>query len=140
MKGFKTDSSEDPGQGRISRGVQVSGDVLFADALQVDGKVIGKLASESGSLYIEQTGEIHAEVEVGICVIRGSVRGNVTAKSRVEVYKTARVEGDINTPVLLVEEGALLRGTIRMGKEAARPKDATPTDATEQLRKSKGAS
>lgn len=140
MKGFKTDSGEDSGHGRISRGVQVSGDVLFADALQVDGKVIGKLTSESGSLYIEPTGEVHAEVDVGICVIRGSVRGNVTAKSRVEVYKTARVEGDISTPVLLVEEGALLRGAIRMGKEAAGSKDATPIDATDQLRKSRGAS
>ena len=140
MKGFKTDNSEDAGQGRISRGVQVSGDVLFADALQVDGKVIGKLTSESGSLHIEQTGEVHAEVDVGICVIRGSVRGNVTAKSRVEIYKTARVEGDISTPVLLVEEGALLRGAIRVGKEAARPQDAASNESTEQLRKSRSAS
>lgn len=140
MKGFKTDSSEDPGKGRISRGVQVSGDVLFTDALQVDGKVIGKLTSESGTLHIEQTGEVHAEVDVGVCVIRGSIRGNVTAKSRIEIYKTARVEGDISTPVLLVEEGALLRGTVRMGKEAAGSQDATRLDSTEQLRKGRGAS
>src|SRR5881396_2406923 len=57
MKGFKG-NDEDSGQGRISRGVEVSGDVLFADALQVDGKVTGKLMSESGSLMIEQTGDI----------------------------------------------------------------------------------
>jgi len=42
MKGFKSES-DDTGQGRISRGVQISGDVQFADALFVDGKVIGKV-------------------------------------------------------------------------------------------------
>lgn len=140
MKGFKADNSEDTGQGRISRGVEVSGDVVFADALQVDGKVTGKVTSENGSLHIEQSGQVDAEVAVGVCVIRGSVRGDITAKSRIEIYKTARVEGDINAPVLLVEEGAVLCGSISMGKEAARPRDEAPIEAAEQLRKTQGAS
>jgi cytoskeletal protein CcmA (bactofilin family) len=143
MKGFKSDG-DDSGQGRISRGVQVSGDVLFADALYIEGKVIGKLASESGSLLIEQTGDVQADIDVGICVIRGTVRGNVNCKSRVEIYKTGRVEGDIHSPVLLVEEGALLSGAITMNKagteEAARLPERERAEAAEQLRKSKGAS
>lgn len=143
MKGFKT-NGDDSAHGKISRGVQVSGDVLFAEALYVEGKIIGKLTSESGSLLIEQTGEVQADIDVGICVIRGTVRGNVKCKSRVEIYKTARVEGDINSPVLLVEEGALLSGAIAMSKqgskEGARLPDRDHTDAAEQLRKSKGAS
>lgn len=142
MKGFKSEG-DDGGQGRISRGVQVSGDVLFADALYVQGKVIGKLSSESGSLLIEQTGEVQADIDVGICVIRGKVRGNVTCKSRAEVYKTGRVEGDINSPVLLVEEGAVLSGAINMSQGATEKQGPAkaPDDITdgEQLRKSKGA-
>jgi len=139
MKGFKSEV-EESGQGRISRGVQVSGDVLFADALQVEGKVIGKLISESGSLVIEQTGDVQAGIDVGVCVIRGTVRGNVNAKSRVEIYKTARVQGDITTPVLLVEEGATMTGTVTMGKEAARLPEQIHNEGSEQLSKSKGAS
>jgi len=133
-------NDEDSGQGRISRGVEVSGEVLFADALQVDGRVIGKLISESGSLMIEQAGEIQADIDVGVCVIRGALQGNVIARSRVEIYKTARVQGDITTPVLLVEEGATLSGAITMGKEAARPPDANRLQDDEELRKVKGAS
>lgn len=139
MKGFKNDG-EDSGQGRITRGVEVSGDVLFADALQVDGKVTGKLISESGSLVIEQTGDVQADVDVGVCVIRGAVRGNVNARSRVEIYKTARVQGDVTTPVLLVEEGAMLSGAVTMGKEAARLPNEIRLEENEQLRKSQGAS
>ena len=139
MKQFKA-NGEDSGHGRISRGVEVSGDVLFADALQVDGKVTGKLISESGSLMIEQTGDIRADVDVGVCVIRGALQGNVNARSRVEIYKTARVQGDITTPVLLVEEGAMFSGAITMGKEGERMPDAIRLQESEELRKSKGAS
>jgi cytoskeletal protein CcmA (bactofilin family) len=133
-------NGEDSGQGRISRGVEVSGDVLFADALQVDGKVTGRLISESGSLMIEQTGEIQADVDVGVCVIRGSLQGNLKARSRVEIYKTARVQGDITTPILLVEEGAQLSGAIAIGKDAARPPDTDRLHGNEELSRVKGAS
>ncbi len=146
MKGFKSEG-DDTGQGRISRGVQISGDVQFADALFVDGKVIGKVYSETGSLLIEQAGDVQADIDVGICVIRGTVRGNIKCKSRAEIYKTGRVEGDIQSPVLLVEEGALLSGTIAMsnaasrakGKETAQLAEQGGADAAEQLRRSKGA-
>lgn len=139
MKQFKA-NGEDSGQGRISRGVEVSGDILFADALQVDGKVTGKIISESGTLMIEATGEVQADIDVGICVLRGSLRGNVNAKSRVEIYKTARVQGDIATPVLLVEEGAILSGAISMGKEGARLPESILLQGDDELRKSQGAS
>ncbi|HXU40206.1 MAG TPA: polymer-forming cytoskeletal protein [Blastocatellia bacterium] len=147
MKGFKSES-DDTGQGRISRGVQISGDVQFADALFVDGKVIGKVYSETGSLLIEQAGDVQADIDVGICVVRGTVRGNINCKSRAEIYKTGRVEGDINSPVLLVEEGAILSGTIDMSnggsrgrsKETAQLTEQGAADAAEQLRRSKGAS
>jgi len=80
-------------------------------------------------------------------VIRGTVRGNIKCKSRAEIYKTGRVEGDIQSPVLLVEEGALLSGTIAMsnaasrakGKETAQLAEQGGADAAEQLRRSKGA-
>lgn len=139
MKAFKG-NDEDSGQGRISRGVQISGDVSFSDAIQVDGKVTGKLISESGSLVIEQNGEVQADIDVGICIIRGAVRGNVNGKSRIEIYKTARVEGDISSPILLVEEGAQLSGSITMNKDAARLPEPRRLEAAEQLTKSKGAS
>ena len=144
MKGFKSDA-DDGIQGRICRSVQVSGDVLFSEALYVEGKIIGKLISESGSLIIEQTGDVQSDIDVGICIIRGTVRGNVTCKSRAEIYKTGRVEGNINSPVLLVEEGALLTGAVNMSTKATEQPSAASlperdrADA-EQLRKSKVAS
>jgi cytoskeletal protein CcmA (bactofilin family) len=105
--------------GWIGRGIEVTGDIVFADRLQVDGKVIGRLASESGTLILGESGHLEAEVDVGICVIHGSIHGNLIARSKVEIRKSGRVHGDVITPVLLVEEGAIFNGAIKMGQEAA---------------------
>ena len=134
MKAFKT-NGEESSQGRISRGVEVSGDVRFAGMLQVEGRVSGKLISESGTLVIEQTGEVNAEVEVGVCVIRGALHGNLNIGSRVEVSRTGRIQGDIKTPVLIVEEGALLMGSVLMGGEFAAAQNKVSVKESEPLRK-----
>jgi cytoskeletal protein CcmA (bactofilin family) len=105
--------------GWIGRGIEVKGDIAFADRLQVDGKTDGKLTSESGTLIIGETGQVEAQIDVGVCVVHGSVHGNLIAKSKLEIRKTGRVHGDVMTPVLLVEEGAVFNGAIRMTQEAA---------------------
>ena len=103
--------------GWIGRGIEVKGDITFADRLQVDGKSIGKLTSDSGTLIIGESGQIEAQIDVGVCVVHGSVQGNLIARSKLEIRRTGRVHGDVITPVLLVEEGAVFNGAIRMTQE-----------------------
>lgn len=104
--------------GWIGRGIEVKGDIAFADRLQVDGKTNGKLTSDSGTLIIGESGQVEAQIDVGVCVVHGSVHGNLIARSKLEIRKTGRVHGDVVTPVLLVEEGAVFNGAIRMSQEA----------------------
>ena len=104
--------------GWIGRGIEVNGDISFADRLQVDGKVIGKITSDSGTLIIGEGGDLEAQIEVGVCVVHGTLRGNLIAKSQLEIRRTGRLHGDVITPVLLVEEGAVFNGAIRMTQEA----------------------
>jgi cytoskeletal protein CcmA (bactofilin family) len=134
MKALKA-NAEDSSQGRVGRGIEVSGEVRFTGVLQIDGRVTGKLISRSGTLIIEQTGQVNADVEVGACVIRGAVTGNLNIHSRVEVSRTGRIQGDIKTPILTVEEGALLTGNVLMGDESMQTQEP-PSDTTERLRKS----
>ena len=51
-------------------------------------------------------------------VVSGTVVGNIHASGQVVLHKTARVDGDISSPSLVVEEGATLNGTLHMGKAA----------------------
>jgi cytoskeletal protein CcmA (bactofilin family) len=104
--------------GWIGRGIEINGEIAFSDRLQVDGRVSGKLTSESGTLIIGESGQLDAQIDVGVCVVHGSVNGNLVARSKVEIRRTGRVHGDVMTSVLLVEEGAVFNGAIKMGKEA----------------------
>src|SRR5260370_39550486 len=83
--------------GWVGQGVAISGQVSFTDRLQVDGKVTGKLISESGILIVGEAGNIEAQIDVGICVIHGTVNGDLSAKTRIEIHRTGKVHGDIVT-------------------------------------------
>lgn len=105
--------------GWIGRGIEITGDIAFSDRLQVDGKVSGKLSSDGGTLIIGETGQLEAQIDVGVCVVHGTINGDLTARSKVEIRRTGRVHGDVMTPVLLVEEGAVFNGVIKMGQEGS---------------------
>jgi cytoskeletal protein CcmA (bactofilin family) len=127
MKLGKTNGNEDS-IGLIGKGVEITGDIIFTDGLRVEGRVAGSVKSESGTLVIEESARISARIDVGVCVISGTLDGDVNAKSRVEIRRNSKVRGDVTTPVLLMEEGALLNGAVGMGKEAtARLRDAAGT-------------
>lgn len=126
--------------GIISRGVEISGEIVFADQLRVEGRITGKVSSDAGTLAIEESGRVDAQVEVGTCIIRGGLNGDLAAKSRAEIHRTGRVQGDISTPVLLVEEGAVFNGAVRMGQETAATRRVGDlvSDESEGKRKIKG--
>jgi cytoskeletal protein CcmA (bactofilin family) len=117
MKLVNKGESNNSDFGLIGRGIEVTGDISFSDRLQIEGKVTGTLTSESGTLGIGETGQIEARVDVGVCVIYGTLQGDLIARARVEIRRTGRVDGDVITPMLLVEEGAVFNGSIRMSKE-----------------------
>ncbi len=118
MKLIKTDSGSGSDFGLIGRGIHINGDITFNNQINVEGKVTGKLLSESGTLTIGETGQLEAHVQVGVCVIHGTLVGDLIAKSRVEIRRTGRLQGNVIAPVLLVEEGAIFNGTIRMDQQA----------------------
>jgi cytoskeletal protein CcmA (bactofilin family) len=128
--------------GSIGRGVEVSGQIKFQERLQVDGRITGKVASTNGALVIGEMGTVEAQIEVGICVIHGTVQGDVTASTRVEIHHTGKVNGDLVTPALLVEEGAIFNGSVKMTKEKPAtevlPELVSGADTTDR-RKIKGA-
>ncbi|HSO76112.1 MAG TPA: polymer-forming cytoskeletal protein [Blastocatellia bacterium] len=104
--------------GWIGHGIEITGDIAFSDRLQVDGRVSGKITSETGTLIIGESGQLTAKIDVGVCVVHGALNGNLTARTKVEIRRTGRVVGDVMTPVLLVEEGAIFNGVIKVGQEA----------------------
>ena len=94
----------------------LSGEINFRGMMRVDGKVSGRVASDDGTLIVSSGGRVEAEVAVVVAKISGEVTGDITATERVELGRTARVSGNIQTPALVVEDGAIFEGNCRMSQ------------------------
>lgn len=99
--------------GFLGNGAEINGDLRFSAVLRIDGLVRGSVGSE-GELVVGETGVIEATVEVGTASIAGRVVGMICAKHRVEIHPTGKVIGDIITPSLTIQEGAVFEGTCHM--------------------------
>jgi len=110
--------------GFLDRGTNVTGELEFAGTLRIDGNFQGSI-SAGDNLVIGEHAVVHADIKVGEIEIHGQFFGSIEAKTRVEVFPSGRVRGDIHTPVLSVNPGAVMDGGVRMAEE--RQEETTDT-------------
>ena len=101
----------------------MQGNLTFKDPvnLRINGNFEGMLDTR-GSLTIGEKASVKANVIGESILIAGEVVGDVRAQKEVRILATGRLVGDLETPVLTVEPGAVLQGQVRMisaGKTAA---------------------
>lgn len=96
---------------------ELDGEISFKDMLRINGHVAGRIFSYNGTLIVDASAKVEAEINVGVCVISGIVVGDVTGHQRVEVGSGAAVTGNISTPALSIKPGAVFHGDCRMLKD-----------------------
>ena len=89
------------------------GTLSFDGIVRIDGKFEGKIQTKD-TLVIGETGEIIADVEVGILVCKGKLQGTVLATEKIEMLPASRIIGDVKTPAMSIELGAVLDGHLNM--------------------------
>lgn len=102
--------------GFVGHGTTLTGETEFHAMLRVDGHLVGTVTSESGTLIVGTNGQVDANVMVAAAMINGSVNGDILATEKLQLGRTARVLGNIQSPRLIVEEGAILEGSCNMLK------------------------
>lgn len=102
--------------GFVGHGTTLTGETQFHAMLRVDGHLIGTVTSESGTLIIGTNGQVDANIMVAAAMINGTVNGDIVATEKLQLGRTARVMGNIHSPRLIVEEGAILEGSCSMLK------------------------
>ncbi|MFQ5494329.1 MAG: polymer-forming cytoskeletal protein [Phycisphaerae bacterium] len=68
-----------------------------------------------GDIVVERKGHVVAPVRVGTLTVKGTLRGTVTARGPISVRKKGSLTGDVEAPSLVVENGAMLDGFVRIG-------------------------
>lgn len=93
----------------------MQGSLVFKDPvnLRIKGKFEGTLEAK-GNLIISETAFVNAHIKGENVIISGRVKGDIEAESRIELLSRAVMEGSINTPKLVIEDGAIFQGKCLM--------------------------
>ena len=100
--------------GFVGGGTVVTGEANFKAMMRVDGHLSGRVSSTSGTLIVGANGKVDANIEVAIAVIHGTINGDIIATQRLELGRAAKVNGNIQTPSLIIEQGAVFEGSCKM--------------------------
>jgi cytoskeletal protein CcmA (bactofilin family) len=122
--------------GFVGGGTVVTGEANFKAMMRVDGHLSGRVSSTSGTLIVGANGKVDANIEVAVAIIHGTINGDIIATQRLELGRAAKVNGNIQTPSLIIEQGAVFEGTCKMlqmtqaADKAKRDKKDEPLDTS----------
>ncbi len=118
--------------GFVGHGTTLTGETEFHAMLRVDGHLVGTVSSGAGTLIIGTNGQVDANIIVAAAMVNGTVNGDIIATEKLQLGRTARVMGNIQTPRLMIEEGAILEGSCSMLKARETQEDESAAAATAQ--------
>ena len=90
------------------------GTLRFEGTVRIDGKFEGTVNTKD-TLVIGEAGDVQAEdVEVGTLVCKGNLRGTVVASKKIEMHPASKITGNVQTPAVSIQLGAVLDGHLNM--------------------------
>lgn len=101
---------------RLGPSLLVKGEISGSEDLSIEGTVEGIVRLDEGKLMIGPAANVKADITAGEVVVRGNLKGNIFARGRIEVKNDGSVTGDLTTPQVFIEEGALFKGSIEIEK------------------------
>ncbi len=104
----------------VAADLRVEGALTSTGVIRIEGTVIGNVQAER-QVLVAKGGTVEGDIDTSEAVLSGKVIGSVLGHERVELQPSAVIEGNITTPSLVMHEGAVVRGRIRMETEKGPP-------------------
>ncbi len=114
----------------LGAGISWKGNLSGTGGVRIEGAFEGNI-NLRGLLVVGETGRVTCEhLRANVVIVAGAVRGDITAE-KVEIRATGRVWGNVVTAAFATEEGAFLRGQIRMEEQVTVEEPEPPEEAPE---------
>ncbi len=98
----------------LGRGTRFEGKLFFQGRVRIDGELRGEIRSDD-VLVIGEGADIEAEIDVATVIVKGGrVRGNIRARTAIELHVPAHIVGNLHSPSLVIEKGVKVEGTCTM--------------------------
>ena len=117
------EATADRAPGRLGSSLHVKGDIIGTEDLLIDGSVEGLIQLDDRKLTVGRTAKLTADINARDVVVYGYVKGNVSAKGRIEIRKDGSVIGNLTTAQIMIENGADFKGSIEIDRSAAKRAD-----------------
>jgi len=100
----------------LGAGTKINGKLNFDAPVTIDGEVEGEIIAQA-NITIGQQATIKGKITAASILVQGKVMADVQAEKKLEIQPPGSVIGDINTPSLIIGDGAILEGHVTMKKE-----------------------
>lgn len=97
----------------INKGITVKGEITGASPIEVYGVIEGTAGTE-GTLHVKPGGKVTGALAGKAVVVEGDVDAQIHGEQKVELRASAKVRGDISTKALVISEGAIFDGNVKM--------------------------
>jgi cytoskeletal protein CcmA (bactofilin family) len=123
-KGLGNGSSRELGDvvSIIGPGMKITGDCESDGTIRVEGSIEGSVKAAK-SVVVGKDGLVVGDITTQDAIIAGRVNGSVKAESRVELQASCRIEGDISSRRVKLEEGGQIDGVMHMGANVQQRSD-----------------
>lgn len=108
----------------IGPGMKVLGDCEVEGTIRIEGSVQGNVRAGK-AVVVGKDGLVEGDIITQDAVIAGRTKGTLRAESRLEVQATSRIDGEVIATRIQLDEGAILNGTVQMGKAAEASSDSS---------------
>jgi cytoskeletal protein CcmA (bactofilin family) len=115
---------------RVGPSLHVKGEISGNEDLYIDGTVEGAVHLGEGKLTVGATANVTADIIAREVVVCGKVKGNVSAKGKIEIKKDGSVNGDLTTAQIIIEDGAYFKGSIEIERSADKETDNNVSPVT----------
>jgi cytoskeletal protein CcmA (bactofilin family) len=126
----KLGDGNEPKTAQFGRSICVKGEITGSEDLTVDGQVDGRIDLPNHVLTVGPNATVCADITAKSVMIFGTILGSITAHDRIEVRKSGSVEGNVACARLVVQDGAILCGSVETRGERRSP--TTTTESTAQ--------
>jgi cytoskeletal protein CcmA (bactofilin family) len=98
----------------IAAGIKINGEISGTESILIEGRVEGRISLAGNDVTIGRSGQVMADVIAKTIRVAGEVNGDLKAKERVVISGTGNVRGNVVAPRVVLEDGAIFKGSIDM--------------------------
>jgi len=104
----------------VGAAAKLEGTVVSAGSLRIDGQVKGQIQAD-GDVTLSPQSQVEADIRAQNVSVAGRFKGNVVVKGKAHLARGGRIEGNITSKTLVVEEGGVFHGQSLMDGGTAQP-------------------